>query len=304
MLYTMQLDRLVIFATGILLHATQTCLSFSNSPRRINHQIPILKQRDLHWTKGLSQTSFQSSTSAPGKHPIVSGLATNLNEDINMPSGTSMESISKMLGSTTSSVVAGTFFIVLAYKRDTFMLTFFIGSILNGIISKVLKKVLKQDRPDGYLADSSIKVKPSDNGMPSSHAMSLGFIITTVSVELALLMNNRFLSCTLCALLWSYVAISLRYRVQSCLHTKEQIWVGLGGGISNALLWRSLATGTNILLPSVNVMNVVSGMLPDSGVMPVQLLIVPAMIGAAVVGSFERRISDWLKNRESKAKTN
>jgi len=52
-----------------------------------------------------------------------------------------------LVGSSTSTVVAGTFFLVLSYRRDAYMLTFFIGSILNAIASKLLKRLLDQDRP-------------------------------------------------------------------------------------------------------------------------------------------------------------
>jgi len=225
------------------------------------------------------------------------------------------------------------------------MITFFIGSIINGIISKILKRLLKQDRPNGYTNtntnttsnESTTRtitgintIKPSDNGMPSSHAMSLGFIGTFTTIELyknlmVFFQGSSDVAATaattaatvggfgfgslgsllfvygVCSLLWIYVAISLIYRVQSQLHTKEQVWVGLIGGTTNALLWKSLAQGTNTLFPTINIMNLVSTyLLPaDSGILPVQWLIVPAIIGAAVVGSFERRISNWWKNRST-----
>ena len=67
----------------------------------------------------------------------------------------------------------------------------------------------------------------------------------------------------------------------------------------NGLFWYSLANGNNALFPTVNMMDVVSArLLPESGVMPVQFLIFPALIGAAVVGSFERRISAWLRKKK------
>ena len=134
------------------------------------------------------------------------------------------------IGSTTSSVVAGTFFIVLSYQRDAFMLTFFIGSILNGISSKILKKVLNQDRPAGYENDSSIKVKPSDKGMPSSHAMSLGFIGIYTGIALCSgVLSNAGIGAqiTTSIALLAYIAVSLVYRVKSQLHTMDQVIVGL-----------------------------------------------------------------------------
>lgn len=134
------------------------------------------------------------------------------------------------IGSTTSTFVAGTFFVVLAYQRDAFMLTFFTGSILNGITSKLLKKVLNQDRPVGYEQDSSIKVKPSDKGMPSSHAMSLGFIgiYTAIALCTEVLMTYGFAAqIAACTSLVVYIVISLVYRVKSQLHTTDQVIAGL-----------------------------------------------------------------------------
>ena len=134
------------------------------------------------------------------------------------------------IGSSTSAVVAGTFFVVLAYQRDCFMLTFFIGSILNAITSKVLKKILNQDRPSGYENEKSVKVKPSDKGMPSSHAMSLGFIGVYTATALCngiLMEADIAVKIVTCLILILYVALSLSYRVQSQLHTTAQVIVGL-----------------------------------------------------------------------------
>eukprot|EP00957_Ditylum_brightwellii_P068003 5162984-Ditylum_brightwellii.AAC.1 len=88
------------------------------------------------------------------------------------------------IGKSTSSVVSLTFFAVLAYRRDAFIISFFIGAISNGIMSKVLKRVLNQDRPEELQLATEIKLKPSDKGMPSSHAMSLGFIGTVTALSL------------------------------------------------------------------------------------------------------------------------
>jgi hypothetical protein len=35
--------------------------------------------------------------------------------------------------------------------------------------------------------------------------------------------------------------------------------------------------------------------------MPIQYLAIPALFGAAVVGSFERRFSEWLSSKKAKA---
>ncbi len=71
--------------------------------------------------------------------------------------------------------------------------------------------------------------------------MSLGFIGTFTAMTLPQ---------TLLPIL-IYVAVSLYYRIHTQLHTKEQIAVGLGIGVLNGALWRSLCSGTNPLFPSV-----------------------------------------------------
>lgn len=72
------------------------------------------------------------------------------------------------------------------------MISFFIGAIMNGILSKLLKKLIQQTRPvELYQSPTSSSTTtttttarpmevPQDHGMPSSHAMSLGFIVTFI----------------------------------------------------------------------------------------------------------------------------
>lgn len=126
-----------------------------------------------------------------------------------------------LLGKSTSSFVSLTFFAFLAVRRDAYMISFFIGAISNGILSKVLKKILNHDRPEALDLSDHIKLKPSDGGMPSSHAMSLGFIGTYTALGLVESMP------WLVGLIVPYVALSLYYRVKSSLHTVEQVAVGL-----------------------------------------------------------------------------
>lgn len=198
-----------------------------------------------------------------------------------------MNTLLTTIGSTTSALVAGTFYAVLAYRRDALMVSFFMGAISNGILSKVLKKVLNQERP-AELNESNLKLKPSDGGMPSSHAMSLGFICTFTALNLP--------STTIPLIV--YVAISLLYRINTKLHTTEQIIVGLTLGTINGYIWRSLCFGTNPLV-DVNLMDwVTQNFLNESGLLPLYALSIPAIIGAAVVGSVERRIARFLKNKK------
>ena len=183
------------------------------------------------------------------------------------------------IGATTSILVAGTFYLVLAWQRNAFMVAFFMGSIANGILSKVLKRIINQSRPP-ELDDTETTIKPSDGGMPSSHAMSLGYIGTITALHVS----------------WAplpvlvYVVVSLWYRVQVKLHTTAQIVVGPVVGAAHALIFDNyLKEGVMEWLRQY--------VLDSQGLLPLPLLVVPAIVGALVVGSVERRISHWLAQR-------
>jgi dolichyldiphosphatase len=192
------------------------------------------------------------------------------------------------IGKSTSAVVAGTFYVVLAIQRDALMVSFFIGAISIGILSKVLKKLLQQARPE-ELDTTQMELKPSDSGMPSSHAMSLGFIGTFTA--LCLPWTSIFLL--------AYALLSLTYRVESKLHTLPQILVGVSVGSLNGYLWFSLSHGTLPFLQNINVMDwVTANFLKEQGLLPLWGLAIPALSGVAIVGSMERRISRFLKQRE------
>jgi hypothetical protein len=187
------------------------------------------------------------------------------------------------VGSTTSTVVSVIFFTMLAWKRDALMVSFFMGAIGNGIASKVLKKIIGASRPP-ELATKAMKLKPSDGGMPSSHAMSLGFIGTFTSLCLPF---SR-------APLVLYVLVSLIYRVQANLHTWQQIAVGLVVGSCNGVFWWNLCVGENPW--RINLLAwTTSHILNEQGLLAWPLLAIPALLGLVVVGSFERRLSHWLK---------
>jgi len=209
-----------------------------------------------------------------------------------------------LIGSTTSTAVAGTFFAVLAWKRDALLVSFFIGAIANGVLSKVLKKIIDQSRPHELHRSDLVSLKPSDGGMPSSHAMSLGFI----GIFTALCLPPWTIAVRLPLLL--YVAASLCYRVAvTKLHTKEQIAVGLLLGTANGAIWHRLCCGVGPGGSGVAAAGggggivaswVSSNFLDSTGHLPVPFLAVPALLGLVVVGSFERRISRWVKNKKAK----
>jgi membrane-associated phospholipid phosphatase len=222
------------------------------------------------------------------------------------------------IGATTSTVVSLTFFAFLAIQRDAFMVSFFIGSILNAISSKVLKRVVNQSRPleeEEKLNDkdsrsssssssarsvpilsSSSSSKPSDNGMPSSHAMSLGFIGTFTALTVPWTVGPLFL----------YALISLIYRVQTKLHTWEQVVVGAVVGTMNGYLWKTLCVvGGGESWNNINILTwVTNHVLNEQGVLPWYTLTIPAVVGLVVVGSFERRIGRFLLGGKETKKSN
>jgi len=209
---------------------------------------------------------------------------------LNLTSMSMARPLTDAVGASTSFVVSAVFFAVLAWQRDALMVSFFIGAISNGILSKVLKKIINQTRP-AELETADLRLKPSDGGMPSSHAMSLGFISTFTALQLPWTRVWLVL----------YVVLSLVYRVQVNLHTWQQIAVGSIVGSCNGYAWFRLCTGDNPW--NVRVLDVVAvHFLDESGRLPLPMLLVPVLLGAAIVGSFERRIGAWLKKQKKEGK--
>jgi hypothetical protein len=118
----------VAFYPSLPIHSSTPSLSFSTLDRRVSN---------------LERNSIILSQSSKGSEE----------EDM------ILKSIMKRIGKSTSAVVAGTFYAVLAYKRDGLMVSFFIGAISNGILSKVLKKTFNQDRPT-ELSESELDLPP------------------------------------------------------------------------------------------------------------------------------------------------
>lgn len=266
---------------------TTTTKLHPNYPHLINRsrELPLLSP-----TKPLlSKTAEMTAAS-------LKGTASDEDASPSLSSPSVLDDVLTKIGSTTSMVVAGTFFIVLCYKRDAIMVSFFLGAISNAILGKVLKKILKIERPEVSLAeiksDQNSKAlmvpaidQPSDNGMPSSHAMSLGFICTFV----ALLLPSTTIP------LIAYAAISLIYRVRVNLHSVDQIAVGaVLGTFNGAAWWYSCTKGFH----GLNLVELVSssGMLNESGQLHWYLLAVPLLVGAAVVGSVERRLGKYFRS--------
>jgi len=215
------------------------------------------------------------------------------------------------IGSTTSLFVAGTFFTALCWRRDALIVSFFLGAILNAMFGKILKRILNIQRPtpipNGENEEEKfffmkVPIRPSDNGMPSSHAMSLGFICTFV----AFLIPKTALP------LLIYAVISMIYRVRATLHSVDQIIVGAILGIFDGLIWYRLCCVDGFSFGGLGlgiggeatIIEIVSSsgiMNEQTGLLPWYLLVVPALVGAAVVGSLERRLGEYFKKNSRSA---
>ena len=125
--------------------------------------------------------------------------------------------------------------------------------------------------------------------------MSLSFIGTVILFGVivpatATASNNNMIGIAAGTLMVIYSAIALRYRVRDHLHTLEQIVVGYGIGLFNAIVWLKFAVaGTVVTMVQQYLIS------SDTNQFPLIGLMVPILVGVVVVGSFERRIGMWLK---------
>jgi len=68
---------------------------------------------------------------------------------------------------------------------------------------------------------------------------------------------------------------------------------------TNGAIWNNLSFGSFPLLPSIHfVEQFATDWMPDGGQFPLTFLIIPALVGATIVGSFERRIKGWLESKK------
>ena len=205
-----------------------------------------------------------------------------------------LHKITTGVGKTASTLVSVSFFLLLAYQRDAVILAIWIGSILNAVLGKVAKKMLNHERPAELRNNDRVKLKPSDGGMPSSHAMSLAFIGTSI-VWGVVPAECRAVAGLLVA---TYSAIALRYRVRDHLHTVEQVVVGLVLGATNALAWLKFGVGDGGDARPVLLYVQRNWVSAETGLFPYSALVIPVIVGIIVVGSFERRISLWIEENK------
>eukprot|EP00984_Skeletonema_dohrnii_P010637 scaffold4147_cov114-Skeletonema_dohrnii-CCMP3373.AAC.2 len=246
----------------------------------------------------------------PHKQEMIITLnsSSNNSEEVRTDSFSSnslFDGATTVIGKSASSLVSLSFFLLLSTQRDAITTTLFIGSILNAISGKILKKIINHDRPAELELSDRVKLKPSDGGMPSSHAMSLSFIGTVILLGVIVPATtaasgggSSIMSITGGALMVIYSAIALRYRVRDHLHTLDQIIVGYGFGLFNAIVWLKFAVNNNDGADGPVVSMVQKYLISsETNQFPLVGLLVPILVGILVVGSFERRIGVWLKER-------
>ncbi len=156
-----------------------------------------------------------------------------------------------LLNEATKFVVAAVAFGVLCYYRNAAVAFALFGSILTSLAGKLLKRLLAHARPAG--------ARKADPGMPSSHAVSLGYLATYAASALC---RSGELSPD-AARLWAAAAalqalglVLTALRVVLGYHTVPQVVVGyaFGGGAAmtlhaaaNALVLPALAAAPNTL---------------------------------------------------------
>jgi len=234
-------------------------------------------------TKPRKISTFNSSSS------MTSSIKMSTREE-----STILHQVTTKVGKSASTIVSVSFFLLLAYQRDAIILTLWIGSILNAIASKIAKKVLNHERPAELQDSDKIKLKPSDGGMPSSHAMSLSFIGTSSILGGVIPPEYRLVTGLVMII---YAATALRYRVRDHLHTVDQVAVGVVLGLINALAWLKFAVGSSDNVGAILSYVQKNWVSAETGLFPYSALSIPIVVGILVVGSFERRIVLWMKNK-------
>lgn len=108
--------------------------------------------------------------------------------------------------------------------------------------AKFLKRIFKQPRPEPASRSAS-KTTAQQDGMPSSHAQSLFFFATHLSLALHALSMPWRLRAVLALALWAYCVWGAADRVWSGRHTVPQVAVGSAlGAAMGALAFAALRT--------------------------------------------------------------
>eukprot|EP00640_Fibrocapsa_japonica_P006758 CAMPEP_0113953432 /NCGR_PEP_ID=MMETSP1339-20121228/90973_1 /TAXON_ID=94617 /ORGANISM="Fibrocapsa japonica" /LENGTH=175 /DNA_ID=CAMNT_0000962161 /DNA_START=224 /DNA_END=748 /DNA_ORIENTATION=+ /assembly_acc=CAM_ASM_000762 len=98
------------------------------------------------------------------------------------------ESLCRVVGVSAKPVVCALALAALLTCRDAWVLALISGALANGVLSKVLKKIINQSRPENAQKD--------EPGMPSSHAMTLYFFASFLSITSQQVMGGGLMGST------------------------------------------------------------------------------------------------------------
>lgn len=145
-----------------------------------------------------------------------------------------------LVNEATKFIVSFAAFCVLVHYRNPAAAVALFGSIVTSLAGKLLKRLLAHARPAG--------ARKADPGMPSSHAVSLGYLATYSASALFLGSGSAYL-------LWPAALQALglaltALRVVLGYHTVPQVVVGYALGCSSAVFIHFSAVGW--LLPALN----------------------------------------------------
>jgi membrane-associated phospholipid phosphatase len=185
-------------------------------------------------------------------------------------------------------VVSGAAFAVLCWRRDEQTATCILGAVTNAFFSKVLKRLFNAARPAG--------ARLTDPGMPSSHAQSLFFFSTYLSLLARTSPTLDGYSARGAAQLRIAAPVAVtalacylsHLRVRAGLHTTLQVVVGAGFGSAMGAAW--LFTQPTIerwFRAQMDTWRVSSG----------TALFGLLLFGIVLVGSMERLVATKLKRR-------
>lgn len=182
-------------------------------------------------------------------------------------------------------LVSGTAFATLCWRRDVQSAGCIFGAVLNALVAKILKRVFNAARPSGS--------RLSDPGMPSSHAQSLFFFASYLSVCIVRksAMDSMWQRTGLSVGLFYVAALLARQRVLAGLHTMGQVAVGAGFGTTAGSLWFFFL---DFVEPSIH-RAVLSHSLEGDDRRQYTIAVGLFVAAALVVGSVERVLGRWLK---------
>mmetsp|Transcript_70992 Transcript_70992/g.160668 ORF Transcript_70992/g.160668 Transcript_70992/m.160668 type:complete len:276 (-) Transcript_70992:80-907(-) len=229
----------------------------------------------------ISRVSQEPSLKRLGQPLATNSLLTQNGRAVLSPMGRAV--VQGWIGSSCRIVVASSVAAALIIRRDAPTFLWVVGGVLNAALSKVLKRVINEARPEG--------ARTADPGMPSSHSMSLFFLACFCACaalswqpEPASLLAAVHRPRVEAAALIGYAVVGSSWRIGAGYHTAAQVGVGSALGACTGIGWfyacqTWLWDATARLFPG--------------GKAPLGATICLLTLGAAAVGSVERKIKSW-----------